>query len=553
LSGRRPQYDSSRSRLGGVLVSIVVILGVCSSLMLGGSASASTISAVTKAVPAATPQSGGTLSVAINEDPAGCVDPPQSGLLVARTVERGIVDSLTYQDPKTGQIVPWLAKSWDVNSNSTEFTFHLRSGVTFSNGQPLTAAAVKTSFEGVVTLGAKAPVAGTYLGGLTSVEVLAPLTVRFVFSQPNAQFLQATTTELLGIEAPATFQYTPAQRCADHVIGSGPFVYQSYTPNQQVVEVKRQGYNWPPSGAAHGGDAYLNEVTFPIIPENNVQTGSLQSGQVDAITPVPAQNQAQFTGNGFGIVAVQNPGIVIQLTPNLSGPILSDLPVRQAIQHLINRQQIVSTVESSLYEPTTSVLSSSTPGYVNLSADLEYNLPEAESLLSQAGWKVGAGGIRTKNGQQLSLTVNSSGTTDPALLLVQQELRQGGINLVINSVTEAQVTADQTDHDYDLAYGNFTRADPDILEAFFLAGPGAILNLNDRKPGPLDTLFAAQQATTNPAKRDAIEAQLQRDIITQGYSFPVYQYVTSAAYISKVHDLQFTRSAQLFLYDAWVS
>jgi len=119
---------------------------------------------------AATPQSGGVLKVALAGDPQ-CVDPHQPGNNTALNIARQITDSLTDQDPKTGAIVPWLATDWKVEDNSRRFTFVLRDGVTFADGTPVDADAVKANFEGRVRrLGAKpnpgpAAMSRVWLGG----------------------------------------------------------------------------------------------------------------------------------------------------------------------------------------------------------------------------------------------------------------------------------------------------------------------------------------------------------------------------------------------------
>ncbi|MFL5999953.1 MAG: ABC transporter substrate-binding protein, partial [Streptomyces sp.] len=98
-------------------------------------------------------RSGGTLTFAVGSD-VGCVDPQQVGSNDTIYSLRQVVDSLTDQDPRTGKIVPWLAKSWDISPDTKTFTFHLRSGVTFSDGTPLTAQVVKDNFDAVPKLGA---------------------------------------------------------------------------------------------------------------------------------------------------------------------------------------------------------------------------------------------------------------------------------------------------------------------------------------------------------------------------------------------------------------
>lgn len=97
------------------------------------------------------PQAGGTLRYALSQAPT-CSDPAQGGTNQTIYVSRQIVDSLTDQDPATGEITPWLAESWEVSSDATQFTFVLKDGVTFSDGTPVDADAVKATFDSVVNV-----------------------------------------------------------------------------------------------------------------------------------------------------------------------------------------------------------------------------------------------------------------------------------------------------------------------------------------------------------------------------------------------------------------
>ncbi|MGO4423180.1 ABC transporter substrate-binding protein, partial [Streptomyces sp. MCAF7] len=171
-----PDFRSSRWAALTALVTTSVLLTAC------GSSGDSSGSGSGRA------KSGGTLTFAVGSD-AGCVDPQQVGSNDTIYSVRQIVDSLTDQDPKTGKIVPWLAKSWDISSDATTFTFHLRSGVTFSDGSKLTAQVVKDNFDAVPKLGALGTLPKGYLSGVKSTTVVDPLTVKVTFKEPNAQFL----------------------------------------------------------------------------------------------------------------------------------------------------------------------------------------------------------------------------------------------------------------------------------------------------------------------------------------------------------------------------
>ncbi|MGW3446731.1 ABC transporter substrate-binding protein [Streptomyces sp. NPDC001076] len=496
-------------------------------------------------------KSGGTLTFAVGSD-AGCVDPQQVGSNDTIYSVRQTVDSLTDQDPKTGKIVPWLAKSWDISADATTFTFHLRSGVTFSDGSKLTAQVVKDNFDAVPNLGALGTLAEGYLSGVKSTTVVDPLTVKVSFKQPNAQFLQATSTHSLGIESSASVKKSPQQKCSDGVIGSGPFVLKQYVQNQSITLGKRTGYDWGSSLWSKKGEAYLDKLVFKVVPEAGVRAGSLQSGQVDAISSVGKANEAALKGGQVTLQSRANPGVVFGLGLNNSRPLLKDAKVREAISAAIDRKQIADTVFPTGTRPATSVLAHTTPDYTDLSSDLALDTAKATSLLDAAGWKAGGDGIRAKDGKKLTLSVSwfpNAATNQPALELVQQQLKAVGIDVVLKQLPVTQFATTLQSGDFDVVWGNVTRADPDILRSSFSSQLGNFYHL---PASSLDTALSAQAATTDTAKREELVSEAQKLIVQNAYNVPVVELQTQLGVSKKVHDLEFDSGSRVQLHDTWI-
>ena len=499
------------------------------------------------------PQPGGTLTIAVGSNP-DCLDPQQASTNASLNVGRQLVDSLTDQDPATGGIKPWLARSWESNADSTSFTFHLRSGATFSDGTPVDANAVKTSFDGIKALDTKALVGAGYLAAYRGSTVVDPQTVRIDFTAPSAQFLQATSTMSLGVLAPAAYQKAPEQRCqGDGLIGSGPFVFTSFKQNADIVIAKRKGYDWGSSLWKHQGEPYLDQVDFKIVPEPGVRTGSLLSGQLDGATEVQPVDEAQFQGNGFSETTRPNPGIVFNLEANVTRGVLTDEQVRQAVSKGVNRQEVVDTVLSPNYKPATSILASTTPLYLDLSSQLGYDPAGATALLDADGWVPGPDGIRVKNGQRLTAKVifaSNFNQNQSVLELVQQQLRKIGFDLQIELHTTAESTQLQQSGNYDFIWYNLTRADPDILRNIFSTKAS---NRSRLQPGnPLDTQLDTQASTLDNAARTPAAQQAQRIIVDQAYSIPVFELSQVVAQGAKAHAVNFEASSRLQLYDTWI-
>lgn len=536
----RPDSRPTRRTALAALVTGGVLLSACSPGDGGGSSSGS-----------GQPRSGGTLTVAVGSD-AGCVDPQQVGSNDTIYSLRQVVDSLTDQDPKTGRIVPWLAKSWDVSADATTFTFHLRSGVTFSDGTALTAQVVKDNFDAVPKLGALGTLAEGYLSGVQGTTVVNPLTVRVRFKQPNAQFLQATSTFSLGIESSASVKKAPQDKCSEGVIGTGPFALKQYVQNQSITLARRTGYDWGSSLWSKKGEAYLDKVVFKVVPEAGVRTGSLQSGQVDAISSVGKANESALEGGQVTLERRANPGTVFNIGLNNSRPLLKDTKVRQALLFAIDRQQIADAVFPTGTEPATSILSHTTPDYEDLSSDLAYDAAKAKSLLDSAGWKTGSDGIRTKNGKKLALTIKwfaNAATNQPALELVQQQLKAVGVDVRLKELQISQFATTLQSGDFDAVWGNLTRADPDILRSQYST---QLANSYHLPASSLDTALTEQAATTDTVGRKQLVHKAQELIVQNAYVVPVVELESQLGVAKKVHNLDFEASSRIQLHDTWI-
>jgi peptide/nickel transport system substrate-binding protein len=540
VSTVRPR--SARRAVPLLLTSAALLLSACGTDTGGGPGAAA----------GGEPRSGGTLTFAVGSD-AGCVDPQQVGSNDTIYSVRQLVDSLTDQDPETGEIVPWLAERWEVSDDATTFTFHLRDGVTFSAGSPLTAQVVKDNLDAVPDLGPLASLARGYLAGYTGTTVVDDLTAEVTFSAPNVQFLQATSTHSLGLVSSASAALPPEQRCSDGIVGSGPFTLGEYVQNQSITLEKRDGYDWGSSRWDKDGEAYLDEIVFQIVPEAGVRTGSLQSGQVHAIGSVGQADEAALTAAGIELQARANPGVVFGVTFNNSLPQVADRAVRQAVSLAVDRQEIVDAVFPTGTKPATSVLASTTPGHVDLSDTLAHDPERAAGLLDEAGWVPGGDGVREKDGVRLTLEVLWApviGTNQPALELLQQQLAEVGVEVTLREQPVAQTFTILQSGDFEGAWGNVTRADPDILRGSYST---QLANLYRLPASGLDELLTAQAASTDPAEREHLVEQAQELLVDEAFTVPVVELQTTLGVSPDVHDLEFDASSRLQLHDTWVS
>lgn len=486
--------------------------------------------------------------LALKEDP-GCLDPQQVTLTTALNVSRQLTDSLLDQDPATGALKPWLATAWESNSTLTQFTFTLREGVTFSDETPLTAEVVKANFDALFNLGAKASLASQLLAGYTGTDVVNPTTVTVNFSAPNAQFLQGASTTTLSMISQASTAGTAEDRCQS-IVGSGPFVLDSYTLNDAVEISQRVGYNWGSELRKHTGEALVKSVRFPIIAENGVRTGGLTSGEFDVILDVPYADESRFTTGDFNVYAAANPGIPNSLIANTTKGLMGDATVRKAIQIGLDRAEINTLAGSASGKAPTSALSSSTSGFVSQADAMKYNPDAAKAMLEKDGWVLGADGIYAKNGKKLTVTVTAFYAQD-VLEAAQMQLKKIGVDLKLNMVTAGDFFGAVASHDYELLGAGLTRTDPDVLRVALSKNSSSAWGIVNNPE--LEQLLVEQAKTADEKNRLAIIAKIQEIVIREGYVLPTLETVQLHASTSKVSGIEFDSASRINLYDMTVA
>ncbi|MBM0276131.1 ABC transporter substrate-binding protein [Micromonospora tarensis] len=498
----------------------------------------------------ATPRAGGTLTFATDSDP-GCLDPHQSPAAAALLTGRGVVDSLVAQDPKTGDVVPWLAESWTTDERATTYTFKLRGDATFSDGSPVDAAAVKANFDRIVAPTTKSLLAAGFLAGYTGTTVTADRTLEVRFGQPNAGFLQAATTAFLGIQSPGSFAAGPPASCRK-IVGSGPFTVTEYIPQQRVTLARRAGYRWAPRTAAHQGDAFLEKVVLSIAPDNGVRSGSLRSGQVEAVGNVTPRDAVALEKAGFDVQRREQAGIAYSLFVNSAKEPWTDARLRQAVAKAIDSAEVVKTLYQDKYARATSVLTPTTPGY--RASETSTSVAEATGLLDAAGWQAGSDGIRSKDGKRLSLrwTYVSPAREQRDLLaqLVQQQLRKVGVEVLLDPAPAGDVIRRQTSGDWQLNDISFLRADADVLRTVLQSSAGG------RPPMVPDSALAAALAegagTLEPDVRKASYARAQQRIAEEALAIPIYNPTYLMGTSDRVRAATFDAQGLPQFYDTWL-
>jgi len=470
-----------------------------------------------------------------------------------------IVDCLVYQEPGTGKIVPWLASSYAINDDATVFTFKLRDGVTFSDGTKLDVNSVKANLDQAGLGDEQKGIPQNYdFQGYDRTEILDDHTIRIVLKHPNRYFIVALSYATSGFVAQSTLDKSfKDQARPQSIVGTGPFVFQSEVPKQEVVLVRREDYRWPPQGAQNPGKAYLDKIIFREIIEEGIRTGALQSGQADVVKGIQPSDETLLEGQGFRIYG-QRPllNVTDQISIRVDNKLVSDRNVRYALSIGINRRELVDTVLSKSYAPTTALLLKDSPGYVAFDKELAYDPDKANALLDAAGWVRNAQGIRVKDGKQLRLSVaasSQSSAVKPAMEFIGQQWRKLGVVLINRAGDDTFMNQSSESPEVPLRIFR-PGLTSGLVGVFGYPNGNTSNNTTTLHSDPaLEALFKEDLATLDPAKQLQLLTDIQKKLIVDYvYTIPVYEASQTYGTSKRVH-IAFNSNTLPIFQNTWIS
>ena len=480
-----------------------------------------------------------------------------SGTWQDSTYIQNITDRLIYRDPETLELKPWLAEEWTVSDDGLTYTFLIREGVTFSNGQILDAQAVKRNLEwqanGDKEKGIPANNWFPKITEITADDATRTVTVQLV--ERNAPFLNVLSFWRTSLVADATINASiEAQSQLTGIIGSGPFTVESEKYGEEIVLVRRDGYAWAPPGLENQGEAYLDRITIIPVTEDSVRLGSLRAGEADLIRYIQPSEEQTLAAAGLEVLSVQGVGNSNVWDLRQSAPFLDDVRVRQALQHGINRDQILSDLYTENWSKATSILTPRSLGYKDQSEKLAFDPEASNRLLDEAGWTGrDASGFRTKDGEQLHILTYVDvydSTSKPLFQLIQWQLKQLGVNLEIKETDYANYSTVLADPAVGARRNGWPEADPIRLTVNYSSAYLNAFKLPQPDTG-LDTLLADQLTAADNASRVETIGAIQDHIIDQAYALPILNDSQVFALQPTLHGLTFGAEARPSFYETW--
>ncbi len=379
----------------------------------------------------------GTLVIAIELLPRGFDPRFSTGNTYSARIMQLVYDTLLVKD-ENFELIPSLADKFIESEDHKTFTFHLRSGVTFHNGKPLTAADVKYTFDSLLSPQLKSPIRGA-VDKITAIETPDELTVIFRAREPFYTFV-ANLPAIGIIPNGAGLEMGIAP------IGSGPYKFISYTEGDSVRLEANANY-W-------GGAPNISHVQIKIVADNSTRQAELMSGGVDLAynSGFDPETVRAFSGRQ-AMQVVQTAGVNIDyLGVNLTSQSpLSNAKVRQAIAYAIDREVIINRLLRNQATRADAILPTKHWAYEKNVTAYEHNIERAKQLLDEAGYPDPDGnGAQTRLSLQLMTT--SAQTSRNIAAIVQEQLRRVGIELRLETFEIATLVDKAIKGQYDMYY-----------------------------------------------------------------------------------------------------
>jgi peptide/nickel transport system substrate-binding protein len=430
----------------------------------------------------------GTLYVALDDEPPE-LDPNLSTAYVDRQVMASLYDKLVDINEE-GEIVPMLAKSYEVSDDGLVYTFHLRKGIKFHDGTEFNAEAVKYNLDRYQK---EDSVRSTEVEPIKSVEAVDEYTVRVTLSEPFAPFLAVLTDRAGMIASPKAIKENNGRISKDPV-GTGPFKFVERVRGDHITVKKNPDY-W------REGLPKLDKIVYKGITDENVQYQNLQSGEVDLIDSIPLVEVGELQKSGDYAVSIK-PGLGYNgIWLNVTKPPFDNEKLRQAVYNLVDRQAVAKAALRNVGgTPANSPFSKEIWAYGKSDKYPPPSVEKAKQLLKEAG---------KPNGFSFTFKVAAG---DPVLQqigqIIQSNLKPAGIKVKLEQVEFGTLLEQNTSGDFEaMLLGWSGRIDPDLDIYDFMVTDGDF-NASGYSNPEVDKLLNEARTTSDRDKRKQLYDQV---------------------------------------------
>jgi peptide/nickel transport system substrate-binding protein len=422
-----------------------------------------------------------------------------------------------------------LATSWETSPDGMEWTFKLRQGVKFHDGEPFDARTIEwwvSAFKGTEN---------EYLvSAIDKVVVVDDYTVKFLMKHPEPNLLSNMSAEAMGVPAPNAYKEMGDDFGVTGAVGSGPFKLESFAIGQETVLTRYDEYNSASDLSENQGPAKIERLTYREIPENSTAFLEMKTQGVDMLMSTPNDFLADL-GQNPSVGLMTSPGIVVMyMAINTSVEPFTDIRVREAAALAINQKDILDSIFGGVgSEAHTFLISSLAESRVDPKYAIGFDPEKAKAVLDEAGWKPGADGIRVKDGKPLTVKLWTQSDTEFRRVTeaVQAQLKAIGMNAEITVFDSSTIRDQYKKNEHQLAVRSYSWPNADILDWFFNGDRLGYPNIsmwNDAKSQELDK--KAMSGSKSWEERVANFKAFHEYLLSQYTFAPIYQPAISIAY-----------------------
>lgn len=462
--------------------------------LLGGAAAAAAFAGPLGFAGMARAQEGGDLVVGISSD-INTLDPQMSPNDVFRhTIRSTVFEALVFINPDTLQADPLLAESWEISEDGLTVTFKLKSGVTWHNGEPFTAADVVYSLKRVQDPAVGSPFA-PQLVAVSNVEATDDQTVVLTLANTVPGILaNLAVIQIVNEASIGSINTAP--------VGTGPFKFVNWAPGDHIrVEAYPEHRSAPRLGA----------IEWRIVPDSQARLAGMQDGTLQMVMLVEGKDVVQAQSAGIEVIQTKPYILYENFNINTKRAPFDDKRVRQALAHAFDRESYARTVWFGFARPTINPVPPEMETYLPDSASqYPYDLDKAAALLAEAGFT-------EENPLKMEiLTIQGFDTLKSMALLLQDSLNRLGHDVTVREL-EVTVWIDRilTTPDYDITTDNFNTGPEDPASMFNSPNLAPASNVNQWNPEGYAELVAAAAAEIDQARRIDLYHQLQTLILEE--------------------------------------
>ncbi|MEW6524271.1 MAG: ABC transporter substrate-binding protein [Bacillota bacterium] len=492
---------------------------------------------------------GGVLRVSYASDP--------TSLDVHNTPSVGSIHAMLHATPvifgPDSQYHPYYVESWQVAEDGKSITFKLRDGIILHDGTPLDAQLVAYNNDRLME---KSPHGLTVLGRYERTDVIDRLTYRLVFAEPYSPVFNGLSISYTGVQSKAAIEKYGAEYGHAGVVGIGPFKLDSWISGDKIILTRNPDFTWGPRFYKNTGPAYFERVEWYNMPDETTRILALKNNEID-ITEIPTHAVDDMKNDPNIQIFQYTPTSVVYLGINSSKKPWSDVRLRQAIAHVVDRDLLVRVGLDGHAVANPTPLSPSAWGFdQTLYAEaFPKDINRAKQLLAEAGWRdtTGDGWVNDDKGQPLTLEIWTY-TTAPyprVTEVVREMIIQAGIQVKITTLESATLLARTPEGAHDAILIAYGWPDPDVFNTFLHSSRLDRANRVHYVNPTLDAMLEKQRTIVDPVKRFGLIREIQLLIMNEAPWIPLYTPLVNLGVRREVKDFALDPRGNFLLMDAY--